>query len=678
MYSIWADDLCIHNDAYLDKGYKVLNPKLTFEDNSAGSLTMTIPPGNVGYEKAKRLSSIITVKENDQFLWEGRIIEEQTDFWNNRKVTCEGELGYLNDTTQPPAEYHDYTVRQFLQALIDEHNRKVEAEKRFVLGAITVHDSNDSIFRYTNSESTWRCIEEKLIDRLKGHVRTRHVNGVRTLDYLEDYPNTNTQEVRFGVNLLDFSKNFDMTKLATVIMPRGARLEESPIEALEAYTTVESVNGGSIYVTSESAIRTYGWIEQVVDWDDVTVPANLLSKAKKYLEDVQFEDLVLELTAFDLHHLDIDTESIHILDLVRCVSEPHGMDRFFPVSKVELYLDNPAGSSYTFGDNIKVNLTSNNKKVQNSLIKRIDELPSKSNILKAAKENAEAIINMATNGFITITKSDKGAEELYISDTRDYKLANRYWRWNLNGLGYFKKGAGVKVAITMDGAIVADFITVGTMSANRVRTGLLTSVNGNTSWNLDTGVLTMKKGSISLGNGKFSVNDTGYMHSTYGVIGGFTIGSNQLMSSTVILNNDRLIFKTSGGYIGRYGVNHIIGATPYGLTIELDIKGCYVSFGYVEAADSTTYKTALLIASNRSVGGGYASSQIHCQLPINGHGYTAKSFWIDPNTGGTDGGITGTMYFVKVNSMSSDGTVNEWSNGCMMQFKNGALIRATF
>ena len=35
-----------------------------------------------------------------------------------------------------------------------------------------------------------------------------------------------------------------MTKLATVILPRGARLEESPIEALEAYTTVESVNGG--------------------------------------------------------------------------------------------------------------------------------------------------------------------------------------------------------------------------------------------------------------------------------------------------------------------------------------------------------------------------------------------------------------------------------------------------
>lgn len=680
MYSIWADDLCIHDDAYLDKGYKVLNPKLKFEDNSAGSLTMTIPTGNVGYEKAKRLSSIITVKENDQFLWEGRIIEEQTDFWNNRKVTCEGELGYLNDTTQPPAEYHDYTVRQFLQALIDEHNRKVEAEKRFVLGAITVHDSNDSIYRYTNSESTWRCIEEKLIDRLKGHVRTRHVNGVRTLDYLEDYPNTNTQEVRFGVNLLDFSKNFDMTKLATVIMPRGARLEESPIEALEAYTTVESVNGGSIYVTSESAIRTYGWIEQVVDWDDVTVPANLLSKAKKYLEDVQFEDLVLELSAFDLHYLDIDTESIHVLDLVRCVSEPHGMDRFFPVSKVELSLDNPAESSYTFGDNIKVNLTSNNKKVQDSLIKRIDELPSKSNILKAAKENAEAIINMATNGFITITKSDKGAEELYISDTRDYKLANRYWRWNLNGLGYFKKGEGVKVAITMDGAIVADFITVGTMSADRIRTGIIRSQNGNTEWNLNTGIFTMKRGSITLGSavvqgGAFVVDDTGNLKAVRGEIGGFTLSADALTGKQMVLRNDTVVFRVSGSssaFYGEIGPGGILGSK--GISVDVLSNGGFFVVAKSEGSQilGGNYTPIILYAKNTT--NGQAAGRVHFFAPIDAHGHNPLNFYINPNNGGCDGGLSGTFRLTAVTDIQGDGNggVDGWDRRTVtLTFKRG-------
>lgn len=679
MYSIWADDICIHNDAYLDKGYKVLNPKLKFEDNSAGSLTMTIPPGNVGYEKAKRLSSIITVKENDQFLWEGRIIEEQTDFWNNRKVTCEGELGYLNDTTQPPAEYNDYTVRQFLQALIDEHNRKVEAEKRFVLGAITVHDSNDSIYRYTNSESTWRCIEEKLIDRLKGHVRTRHVNGVRTLDYLEDYPNTNTQEVRFGVNLLDFSKNFDMTKLATVIMPRGARLEESPIEALEAYTTVESVNGGSIYVTSESAIRTYGWIEQVVDWDDVTVPANLLAKAKKYLEDVQFEDLVLELTAFDLRYLDVDTESIHILDLVRCVSEPHGMDKFFPVSKVEIPLDNPADASYTFGENIKVNMTANNKKIQDAIIKQIEEIPSKANILKAAKENAEAIINMATNGFITITKSDKGAEELYISDTRDYKLANRYWRWNLNGLGYFKKGAGVKVAITMDGAIVADFITVGTMSANRVRTGILTSLNGNTSWNLDTGIFTMKRGSITLGEanyngGAFRVDDNGNLFAIRGKIGGFEIATTSLIGNEMVLRGDTIVFRVAGNnskFYGEIGPGGKLGSK--GMCVDILSQGNYFVVATSDASQTLggTYTPIILYAKRAT--NGQRAGYIHFFQPIDAHGHNPVNLYLNPSNSGCDGGLSGNMSqsFVTDIRDNGDGTITWYTKTIQLRFQRG-------
>ena len=39
----------------------------------------------------------------------------------------------------------------------------------------------------------------------------------------------------------------------------------------------------------------------------------------------------------------------------------------------------------------------------------------------------------------------------------------------------------------MDGAIVANRITVGHMSADRVRTGVLMSQDGNVVWNLNKG-----------------------------------------------------------------------------------------------------------------------------------------------------------------------------------------------
>ena len=105
------------------------------------------------------------------------------------------------------------------------------------------------------------------------------------------------------------------------------------------------------------------------------------------------------------------------------------------------------------------------------------------------------------NGYITIVNGENNSEELIISDTSDYTQATRLWRWNINGLGYSRNGGRTySLAMTMDGAIVADFITTGTLNADLIRTGTLNadlirtgtirSTDGNSSWDLNSGVLT--------------------------------------------------------------------------------------------------------------------------------------------------------------------------------------------
>ena len=71
-------------------------------------------------------------------------------------------------------------------------------------------------------------------------------------------------------------------------------------------------------------------------------------------------------------------------------------------------------------------------------------------------------------GYVVKTQTD-----LYIMDTPDTSTAQKVWRWNLNGLGYSSTGINgtYQTAMTADGQIVADMITTGTMSADRV-TGL--------------------------------------------------------------------------------------------------------------------------------------------------------------------------------------------------------------
>lgn len=525
MYSIYADDVCIYNDCFFLDNMKVVDPKLTMEDSSAGSLSMKLPPSNIGYDTIVRMATDISVKKDGEEIWAGRVLSEQKDFWNNRVLLCEGELAFLNDSTQPPAEYHNKTVQGFLETLISIHNSKVTEKRQFTVGTVTVTDPNDSLYRYTNYEKTIECINDKLIKRLGGHLRVRKVNGVRYLDYLAEYPNTNSQTIEFGKNLLDFTRKWDLTEFATVIVPLGNRLDESPIEALDAYLTVESVNNGSMYVESTESIAAYGWIEKVVNWNDVSTAAALLSKAKQYLSDIQFDNMTIELSALDLHYLNADYESVKLLDEIRVISIPHGMDRYFPVTKLEIPLDQPENTQFTLGDNIEVTLTSVNNATNAETLKKLETLPKASAILEEAKSNATALLNSATNGYITITQDNYGTNTLYVSNNRDYTKATKLWKWNLNGLGYSKDGGKTYgLAITMNGAIVADYITTGTLNADLIKAGTLKDNNSNVTFDLETGTLTMKKGSININGGQFSVSTTGIVNMTQGKIGDLILG----------------------------------------------------------------------------------------------------------------------------------------------------------
>ena len=575
MYSIYADGACIYSDVFAVDSMKVINPKLTLEDNGAGFLVVTLPPHNAGYASIVRMVTDISVQKDGEEIWAGRVLSESEDFYRNRILYCEGELAYFNDSTQPPAEYSGMSVRGYLERLIAVHNSKVAANRRFTLGAVTVVDKNFPTY-YTNHDKTM-AVFNALVEQYGGHLRVRKVNGVRYLDYLAEYPDTCSQVIQFGSNIIDFTKQWDSTEFATVIVPLGNRLEDSPIEALDAYLTVESVNHGSMYVQSNEAVAVYGWIEKAVTWDDVSDPAVLLEKAKAYLSDIQFDNMELELSALDLHYLDVDVEAVKLLDEIRVISRPHGLDRMFPVTKLEIPLDSPEQTQFKLGTTVKTSLTSVNNQISAAILKKIDDLPKAHSILKEAKENATQIMNMATTGYITITKDDYGSETLYISNVRDYTKADKLWKWNMNGLGYSNDGGKTfGLAITMDGSIVADYITTGVLNADVIRAGTLKDYGGNFILDFETGKLTMKKGSINIGNGNFTVDEEGNLYARRGTFAGTLSGAKGTFGGQLVAaSGDFKGVVQASDFLDRYGRSMMSGdkfasdyLDLYGLTIR--------------------------------------------------------------------------------------------------------------
>ena len=92
--------------------------------------------------------------------------------------------------------------------------------------------------------------------------------------------------------------------------------------------------------------------------------------------------------------------------------------------------------------------------------------------LEQAIINATQLITGNSGGYVVLHPSEK-PQEIFIMDTPDMNSAQRVWRWNLSGLGYSSAGINgpFELAMTMDGAIVADFITAGTINGALIKAG---------------------------------------------------------------------------------------------------------------------------------------------------------------------------------------------------------------
>lgn len=459
MYKILCDGE-IFCDSRLEE-LAIINPAGTVGANAAGTFSFTIAPDHPHYDMIKRKSSIISVYRDseDEPIFQGICSTESVDFFGQKTLSFEGELTYFNDSVQRQAHYSSRTPRQLLEALVSVHNSQVGADKQFTVGIVTV---TGSLTCYTNYESTMTCLKEDLIDDLGGYIRIRYANGVKYVDYLADGARTSNQTIRLGQNLLDYTSNIDNTQIATCIIPLGAKQSTQEVSGLDAYLTIKSAAqdnyhpSGADYVYSQAAVNSFGWISKVVNWDDVTVVSNLLSKAEDYLQNIQFNNVALQVAAVDLAKINDSFDAFRVLDKIRVISEPHGMNRLFLATEYSFNLNSPEADSITLGTNVVSSLSSATAEAVQASKKA-----ATTNFVESAIANATALITGSDGGYVLINRDEDGQPfEILIMDTPSIDTATNVWRWNVNGLGYSSTGydGTYATAITMDGHIIADYL----------------------------------------------------------------------------------------------------------------------------------------------------------------------------------------------------------------------------
>ena len=345
MSRIYADDTLIYDSTLED--HRIAQGTVTLEADKAGSFVFSVYPDHFYYDSFVRLKTIIMVKKGDRIVFRGRVLNDVTDYWNNKVLTCEGELNFLQDTIVRPFDFTG-TPEDFFRRLVSAHNEQVDEFKRFNLGTCTVVDTNNYIARSnTMYESTLANLNTRLLeDATGGHLLITHgedgSDPVPTIHYLAVFTEQASQTIEFGENLRDIAKTVGAEETATAIIPLGATTDETPL-------TIASVNDGVDFVYSPEGVEAHGWVFKTVEFPDVTVAENLKTKALEYLASSIGQTMTIDLNAIDRHLLDRSFDSIRVCEYVRVVSEPHGLDATMLCNRQTLDLLNPANDTVTLG-----------------------------------------------------------------------------------------------------------------------------------------------------------------------------------------------------------------------------------------------------------------------------------------------------------------------------------------
>lgn len=342
----------------------IRDPKVHLAVDKAGEMSFLLQPEHPYVDKLRKMSGVVELTDGATPIYRGRITRDTIDFYGVHTVETEGLLACLNDSIIEPFAYpEDFTedtgyqeaaasgnvVEYLFCWFLGQHNAQVSAEQQLKPGTCTVTDPNNYITRSsTDYQTTMEAIRGKLFgSSLGGHLLIRYEADGNYLDYYADLPLTNTQPVEFAANLLDMTTELDGTDIYTAILPLGKdglTIAELPDTDL----TDDLVKNGKV-IYSKSGIAAHGRITRCIKWDDVTVPANLQTKAKAALADNGLAmPETITVRAVDLGWQDA-VQHFRVGRMTLLASTPHGYRASYPLLELSPDILDPGNTQITMG-----------------------------------------------------------------------------------------------------------------------------------------------------------------------------------------------------------------------------------------------------------------------------------------------------------------------------------------
>lgn len=442
MYQLKYKDYILHDMRLADEKLIIRDPSVKLAVSKAGEMSFTVDAEHPYLSNLCRMSGLVELLDGTLPIYRGRITSDTKDFYGAHKIETEGIMAVLNDSIIPPfnfpedfAEDDSYkaaaasgnVVEFFFRWILSQHNAQVTAEQQIKPGVITVSDQNNYITRSSEEYATaMSTISDKLIkSALGGYLLIRYEDDGNYLDYYAALPLTNTQSVEFAENLLDLSSETDGTNIYTAILPEGK--DGLSIEALSDGDLTDDLVKSGLTIYSKSGVATYGRITRHVKWDDVTVAANLQTKAKAALADNGLSmPETITCKAVDLGWQE-GIQHFRVGRMTALVSTPHGYSASYPLMELAPDILDPGNTQITLGAtqqtytgaqiDAKRETDKRIESTRQEISERVDE--SSSQVIQAThqqitdlQQNVNSIILSALENYVETGDFDSYKEEV--------------------------------------------------------------------------------------------------------------------------------------------------------------------------------------------------------------------------------------------------------------------------
>lgn len=315
--------------------------------------------------------------------------------------------------------------------------------------------------------------------------------------------NDNGVVIRYGKNLTDVEQDANISSVATGVLPYWVGAEGElvqgnivNVDGTFDFVRIMTIDFSSDFENQPTASELETRALQYIKSNKIGVPSVSISVSFVQLEQTEeYKDLAL-LEKCDLcDTVTVQFEALGInakAEIVRIITDVL-LERYESVEVGDIR----ANIAYTIADQQQ----------------KIEKAPTTSAMQKA--------INNATNwltsadGYVIAVKDDNGTwKEILFLDTPSVETAKNVLRINTNGIGFSTNGVNgpYRNAWTIDGSLVADFITTGTLNAalakiinidatnintgtlnaDLIKAGNIKSKNGISNFDLSTGIQTYR------------------------------------------------------------------------------------------------------------------------------------------------------------------------------------------